>query len=102
MPAGNSTRRDFEQRIRPHGARLLGYVRRLLADPGDAPDVLQAALTRAFEQHPRFDPEASFKSWIYQFLTHEALNANRRRQRIPGAPRRSTTQPPKGRRRGRT
>ena len=72
---------DFEQRLRPHGPMLLRFVRRMLARPTLAADVLQAALTKALEAHPRFDPQTSFKAWIYRFATHEALNANRRDRR---------------------
>jgi RNA polymerase sigma-70 factor (ECF subfamily) len=72
---------DFEQRLRPHGPVLLRFLRRMLARPSRAPDVLQAALTKAFEAHPRYDPETSFKAWIYRFATHEALNSNRRDRR---------------------
>ena len=81
MRLDDHLRRDFEQRLRPHGPVLLRFLRRMLLRPSQAADVLQSALANALEAHARYDPETSFKAWIYQFATHEALNANRRRQR---------------------
>ncbi len=81
MRLDDHLRRDFEQRLRPHGVVLLRFLRRMCRPSAVAPDVLQAALTKALEAHPRYDPESSFKAWIYRFATNEALNANRKDRR---------------------
>ena len=76
---------DFQQRIEPHAADLLRFVRRMLRRPQDAADVLQAALIGALESHARYDREASFKAWVFGFATREALNASRQARRRPSS-----------------
>lgn len=78
MRLDDDLRNDFERRLSPHGPVLLRFLRRLLRRPGSAADVLQSALTKALQAHRRYDPESSFKAWIYRFAAHEAQNENRR------------------------
>ncbi len=77
---------DFSARLEPHGPLLLRYVRRLVDSREAASDVLQSALGNAFAAHGRFDPESSFRSWIYRFATNEALNHRRRERRWRARP----------------
>jgi RNA polymerase sigma-70 factor (ECF subfamily) len=72
---------DFDERVRPVGAALLGYVRRCLHHAGDAEDVLQTTLLRALESYHRFDPDVPFRVAVFRIATDEVRNANRRRKR---------------------
>ena len=81
MPSPPPAERDFAERLRPHAVGLLRYLRRILHRPDDAADALQSALLSALQVHGQFDPEGSFRVWIFRFATLEAQNHNRREWR---------------------
>lgn len=57
--------------------RLHGLFLGLGADPHQAEDLVQETLLRALEHLPRWQPRASFKTWLY----HVALNLWRDQKR---------------------
>jgi len=58
------------------------YCRRLVWESQEAPDTLQNAVMRAFAAFDRYDPQASFRAWMFKILTREALVMNRKHTRI--------------------
>lgn len=57
----------------------------ITGDTAAAEDVAQEAFVRAFKALDRFEPDAPFRPWLLQIVTHEALNrrrSDRRRVRI--------------------
>lgn len=68
--------------------RLYRLAARIMADPGDAEDVLQDAYLRAFDAlvAGRFDGRAGIETWMYRIVANTALDAlrarRRRRQRV--------------------
>jgi RNA polymerase sigma-70 factor (ECF subfamily) len=73
---------DFIEMLRPLRASLEGYSRRLLLNASDVEDVLQSALFHAFQKWDDFQAGTNFKAWVFKFVTHECLNANRRSRKI--------------------
>jgi len=63
--------------------RLYRLAARIMADPGDAEDVLQDAYVRAFDAlvAGRFDGRAGIETWIYRIVANTALDALRARKR---------------------
>ena len=56
-------------------------ARRLVDDRAEAEDVLQSALTSAFMQRHRYEPQSNIRAWVCRYLVHEASNVNRQRRR---------------------
>lgn len=68
--------------LRPIQRELEIYCRRLVWESQEAPDTLQNAVMRAFAAFDRYDPQASFRAWMFKILTREALVMNRKHSRI--------------------
>lgn len=47
---------------------------RVVGNHHDAEDVAQEALVAAWQQLPNFRAQSSFSTWLYQIVTHRALN----------------------------
>jgi RNA polymerase sigma-70 factor (ECF subfamily) len=52
---------------------LVGYARRLLADPAQARDVVQVAFIRLWEHRASLDPERSVRAWLFRTVRNLAL-----------------------------
>jgi RNA polymerase sigma-70 factor, ECF subfamily len=74
----------FESIVHRYQRVLFNAAYRLLGDREDARDVAQAALVKAYEKLPSFDPHYRFFSWIYRIAVNEALNTRDRRR--PSSP----------------
>ena len=74
-------REEFHSRACRHGAVFTVLARRLTDQEADAQDVLQSALTKAWERYARGEKIENFRAWIICFLLHESRNANRRAAR---------------------
>ena len=68
--------------LQPIERDLETYGRRLVWEPGDAPDALQNAVMRAFAAFDRYHEDASFRAWMFKILTREAFALNRKHARI--------------------
>jgi RNA polymerase sigma-70 factor (ECF subfamily) len=76
----------FEQLIDLHGRRTYRMLVRIVGDPGDAEDVLQETLLKAWRALPRFRGEAQFSTWLYRIAVNEAnrrLAREARRRTLP-------------------
>ncbi len=67
----------FDLLVCRYHPRLLRFALRMLKDPLDAEDVVQATFVRAYRGLQRYRPGAFFSSWIYRI----ALNECRRKLR---------------------
>lgn len=68
---------------------LHAFLVRLVGDAARADDVLQEAFLKAYAAIDRYDPERSFRPWIYRIARNAALDALRVRkkeQRLEGRP----------------
>jgi RNA polymerase sigma-70 factor (ECF subfamily) len=72
----------FEILMRRYNQRLFRVARGILADDGEAEDVMQEAYVRAFRELAGFRGEARFSTWITRIACHEALARARKRRRL--------------------
>jgi RNA polymerase sigma-70 factor (ECF subfamily) len=71
----------FEPLVAPHRQALLGLAYRLTWNAEDAREVAQEALFRAFRHLRRYDPERSFRNWLFQIAANEARDRGRKKVR---------------------
>jgi RNA polymerase sigma-70 factor (ECF subfamily) len=67
----------FRARYEEHRREVFGYLIRLLGDEALAEDALQEAFLRAFRAFDQYDPERSFRAWLFQIARNAALDALR-------------------------
>jgi RNA polymerase sigma-70 factor (ECF subfamily) len=70
----------FEALADVHADRLYTVVLRLLGDRGEAEDVLQETLLRAWRGIRRFQSRATVFTWLYRIAVNESNRALERRQ----------------------
>jgi RNA polymerase sigma-70 factor (ECF subfamily) len=73
---------EFMALLRPCQCPLEVYCRRLLRDPSQVEDVLQAAVAEAYAKFDRYAAGSNFRAWMFRFVTLEACNRNRKRQPV--------------------
>lgn len=72
-PVGNET----EQ----YRARVTRYIHYLVRDAGEAEDLAQETLLRAYRQRNTLRDVAALESWLYQIATHISIDRMRARSR---------------------
>lgn len=70
----------FNQAIEKYRPRLLGLVRRYVAEH-EAEDVLQSAVERAWRAYPKFNERSTLYTWLYAVTRSAVLDYLRRRAR---------------------
>jgi RNA polymerase sigma-70 factor (ECF subfamily) len=74
----------FEQLVRRHQTRLVGYLRGLTNTDADAEDLAQEAFLRAYRSLAGFRGSSSFRTWLYQIATNVFRNwLEKRRNQAP-------------------
>jgi RNA polymerase sigma factor (sigma-70 family) len=68
----------FSALMRRHKGWLYRFVRRYVADPDDAYDVLQESFVAAFSALPRFDSKRSFETWLRRIALNKCRDRARR------------------------
>jgi RNA polymerase sigma-70 factor (ECF subfamily) len=76
--AGDSS--AFETLFKKCERQVHALVLRIVRDPDDAQDIVQAVFTKAFEKLHTYDPKYQFFSWVYRIGLNESLNHTRRRR----------------------
>jgi RNA polymerase sigma-70 factor (ECF subfamily) len=71
----------LEQLYRKYGNRVYSIALRILADPGQAEDVLQEVFLTVFRRAETYAGEANVTTWLYRVATNAALNWRRERGR---------------------
>ncbi len=72
----------FEILMRRYNQRLYRVARAILADDGEAEDVMQDAYVRAYSHLGQFAGRARFSTWLTRIAVHEALARARRGRRL--------------------
>lgn len=81
MPAhDHTTRTPVEEALSTARTQYLAFVRRRIADPDLAEDILQDALLRALRAAPDIDDEERLAAWFYRVLRNAVVDAYRRRE----------------------
>lgn len=70
----------FEELVHRHRDRAYRVALRITRHPGDAEDIAQEALVRAWRGLPDFRGDARFSTWLFRIVTNLALNRVARRR----------------------
>lgn len=81
MQSGKGDMSAFELLVRRHQEPLINYIHRLINDYHRAEDLAQETFLRIFQNASRYQPTASFKSWMYTIATNLSRNEVRNRTR---------------------
>jgi RNA polymerase sigma-70 factor, ECF subfamily len=73
----------FERLSGTYGDRVFMLLLRLLGDRGEAEDVAQEVMLRAWQGIARFRGQSSYFTWLYRIAVNEANRALERRSRRP-------------------
>jgi RNA polymerase sigma-70 factor, ECF subfamily len=73
----------FERLSSAYADRLFMLLLRLLGDPGEAEDVAQEVMLRAWQGITRFRGQSSYFTWLYRIAVNEANRALAKRARRP-------------------
>src|SRR5258706_15130215 len=75
----------FEQLVGAHADRLFAVLLRLLGDRGEAEDVAQEGMLRAWRGIGRFHGRSLFFTWLYRIAINEANRSPEESSRRPGS-----------------
>ena len=75
----------FEQLSSAYADRLFMLLLRLLGDRGEAEDVAQEVMLRAWQGIGRFRGQSSYFTWLYRIAVNEANRALEKRARRPAS-----------------
>jgi RNA polymerase sigma-70 factor (ECF subfamily) len=72
---------DFEREVMPHLRLLYGVALRMTRAEGDAEDLVQETLLRAYRFWDGFEAGTNCKAWLLRILTNSFRNRYRERER---------------------
>src|SRR5690349_13989928 len=72
--ARDGCRASFDELVIRYRPRLVAFVARRLADPGDAEDVAQETFLRAYDRLAQYDPSRPFATWLFTIGKNVAVN----------------------------
>jgi len=75
------TKTDFEREVMPHLPALYGVALRMTKNEGDAEDLVQEAVLRAYRFFDSFEAGTNCKAWLFRILTNLFCNRYRERER---------------------
>jgi RNA polymerase sigma-70 factor, ECF subfamily len=75
------SRTDFDREAMPHTGALYGVALRLTRNEGDAEDLLQETMLRAYRFFDSFEPGTNCKAWLFRILHNTFCNRYRERER---------------------
>jgi RNA polymerase sigma-70 factor (ECF subfamily) len=73
--------RAFTTLVDRHAQSCLRFATRMLGNSHDAEDVTQEALLRAYRALPTYDPENSFRTWLFAILVNRCRTSLLQRSR---------------------
>ena len=76
----------FEALVRQYQRPVFGLAQRMLADRGDAEDVVQDTFVMVWRRLPSLDDLDAFRGWVYQIATRRCLNVLRTQSRHATVP----------------
>lgn len=72
----------FGELVRRHERSLYNGALRIVGDPDDAKDIVQAVFVKAYEKLSLYDPDRKFFSWIYRMMVNASLNWIESKERL--------------------
>ncbi len=79
----NEQRQRFEREALPHLAVLFGGALKLTRNAGDAEDLVQDTMIRAFEKFHLYRAGTNLKAWLFRVMMNRFINLYRRKQVAP-------------------
>jgi RNA polymerase sigma-70 factor (ECF subfamily) len=76
-----ASRTDFEKEAMPHLSALYGAALRLCRNEGDAEDLVQETMLRAYRFFDTFEAGTNCKAWLFRILSNVFRNRYRERER---------------------
>lgn len=70
----------FERLYKAHSGRMKSIAFHILADCGEAENVLQEAFLKIYRAVPAFEGDSGFLAWMYRILLNCCYDAARKRQ----------------------
>ena len=74
-------RAQFEETVLPHTNALYGSAYRLTRNAGDAEDLVQETLLRAYRFWHSFTEGSNCKAWLFKILSNTFINSYQRKKR---------------------
>ena len=71
----------YELIMRRYNQRLYRVARSIVAEDGEAEDIMQDAYVRAYQHLRQYAGEAKFSTWLTKIAVYEALARKKRRSR---------------------
>jgi RNA polymerase sigma-70 factor (ECF subfamily) len=84
--AAGDSRAAAEEAIRTLGPRILGYLRAVLRDEGDAGEAFSAFAERMWRGIDSFRGDASFRTWAFKIAWNSAIDVRQEAWRRLGRP----------------
>ena len=75
------TKADFEREVMPQLPALYGVALRMTRNEGDAEDLVQESILRAYRFFDTFEAGTNCKAWLFRILTNAFCNRYRERER---------------------
>jgi RNA polymerase sigma-70 factor (ECF subfamily) len=75
------TKTDFEREVMPHLPALYGVALRMTKNEGDAEDLVQETVLRAYRFFDSFEAGTNCKAWLFRIMTNLFCNRYRERER---------------------
>lgn len=79
-------RRAFGELVRQHQDGVFRFVLRMTGSRDEAMDLTQDTFIKAWQALPRWQPQAQFRTWLFQIARNAALDLLRRREALQFVP----------------
>lgn len=76
-------RQAFEKEALPHMDALYRTALRMTKNVGDAEDLVQEALVKAYRFWDKFEPGSNCRAWLFKIMTNVFINEYRSKSRSP-------------------
>lgn len=76
-------RHAFEKEALPHMDALYRTALRMTKNVGDAEDLVQEALVKAYRFWDKFEPGSNCRAWLFKIMTNVFINEYRSKSRSP-------------------
>ncbi|HPO18967.1 MAG TPA: sigma-70 family RNA polymerase sigma factor [Rubrivivax sp.] len=78
--------RAFGELVRRHQDGVFRFVLRMTGSRDEAMDLTQDTFIKAWQALPRWEPQAQFRTWLFQIARNAALDLLRRREALRFVP----------------
>ena len=80
---GPKQRKEFEEEAMPHMDALYRTALRMTKNEGDAEDLVQEAMVKAYRNWDKFETGSNCRAWLFKIMTNIFINDYRSKSRAP-------------------